>query len=152
MADYKFVTLRTHRDILGRHTMEGYRQQLMEDLQSQGKVKCQNSKLDFVQPLITNLTITRGNRNLRPGEFHPTPHPPPPTSTQSTQASQATPQAAHSTPQSSPPLLSQTHTPINSTHKDQYTTQHCAEAKPQYECNVQPFSKYKMSILILTRS
>ena len=51
--------------------MEGYRQHLMENLQANGKVKCQNSKLDFVQPLITNINISRGNRNFRPGEFHP---------------------------------------------------------------------------------
>ena len=41
----------------------------MEDLQAKGKLTCLNSKLDFVQPLVTNVNISRGNRNWRPGEL-----------------------------------------------------------------------------------
>ena len=67
LSDYKFVPLRTHRDNLGRQTFEGYRQTIMENLQYQNKVKCQNSKLDFVQPLMSNINVTKGNRNFRPG-------------------------------------------------------------------------------------
>ena len=68
LSDYRFVPLRTHRDNLSRQTSEGYRQTLMEHLQSQGKVKCLNSKLDFVQPLMSNINVSKGNRNFRPGQ------------------------------------------------------------------------------------
>ena len=68
LSDYRFVPLRTHRDNLSRQTSEGYRQTLREHLQSQGKVKCLNSKLDFVQPLMSNINVSKGNRNFRPGQ------------------------------------------------------------------------------------
>ena len=35
---------------------------------SQGKVKCLNSKLNFVQPLMSNINVSKGNRNFRPGQ------------------------------------------------------------------------------------
>ena len=66
IADYRYKLLRTHRDNLSRQVSEGYRQSKMEELQAQKMLTCCNSKLDFIQPLMTHLTVNRGSRNAKP--------------------------------------------------------------------------------------
>ena len=67
MLDYKFTLLGTHRDNMSRQVHEGYRQLKLENFQSQNKLVCLNSKIDYVQPLMTKLTVASGNSNIQPG-------------------------------------------------------------------------------------
>ena len=67
MTDYKLVPLHHYTDNLGRQTDEGVRQKIMEKFQTEGKIICLNSKLDFIKPFKTHLTVQTGNMNDRPG-------------------------------------------------------------------------------------
>ena len=65
--DYIFVTTGYFKDNCSRQNDEGRRQSLMEAFQAQGKVILLNSKLDFIQPMRTQLALVNKNVNKTPG-------------------------------------------------------------------------------------
>ena len=67
-TDYKYVRLKKFRDNLTRQTNEGLRQTQLEHLQSKGKVRVMNSKLDFTRPFMTHLQVHSGSTNAIPGQ------------------------------------------------------------------------------------
>ena len=67
MTDYKYVLLNNFKQNLTRLCNERWRQTKLEELQRDGKVKVQNSKIDFTKPFMTNLNIQRGSGNNQPG-------------------------------------------------------------------------------------
>ena len=66
--DYKFVRTDTFRDVLSRLTDEGRRQTVMEEYQVNNRVIVLNSKIDFIQPMRTQLAITTKAHNFIPGQ------------------------------------------------------------------------------------
>ena len=67
--DYIFVKLSNFRTNLDRLVQEGHRQTIMEKFQSEGRLIVLNSKIDFVQPLRTQLTVINKNCNIAPGQI-----------------------------------------------------------------------------------
>ena len=68
IQDYKFIILEFFKTNLSRLCDEGRRQGIMEAYQSKGIINCLNSKLDFVQPLRTQLTVINKATNSAPGQ------------------------------------------------------------------------------------
>ena len=69
IQDYKFIILEFFKTNLSRLCDEGRRQGIMEAYQSRGIINCLNSKLDFVQPLRTQLTVINKATNSAPGQL-----------------------------------------------------------------------------------
>ena len=67
LLDYRFVLLDRYRDCLSRQSSEGFRQLQIEKKQSQNRAVCLNSKIDYIKPFKTHLSVNRGNINSGPG-------------------------------------------------------------------------------------
>ena len=65
--DYKMVQTGSFQSNLARLVDEGKRQTIMEEYQNKQVIQVLNSKIDFVQPLRTKLTILNKNINYAPG-------------------------------------------------------------------------------------
>ena len=65
--DYKFQVTGHFRDNLTRQTNEGVRQTDMEKYQAENKITVLNSKIDFCQPMRTNLAVISKSNNIKPG-------------------------------------------------------------------------------------
>ena len=57
-----------HKNNLTRQVTEGWRQVKFEQLEQEGKVSVQNSKLDFNRPFMTSIAVQKGNINDEPGQ------------------------------------------------------------------------------------
>ena len=66
--DYKVFSTGFFRSNLQRLVDEGRRQSVMESLQSQQKVILLNSKLDFIQPMRTQITATTRSASIAQGD------------------------------------------------------------------------------------
>ena len=66
--DYKFVLTGQFNTNIQRQTNEGRRQAIFEGYQEQNKLIVLNSKLDFIQPLMTQLVTRSSNINNKPGQ------------------------------------------------------------------------------------
>ena len=66
--DYKFIVTGRFNSNYNREIDEGRRQNVFEDLQNQRKNIVLNSKIDFIQPLRTQLAAYSKNINNRPGQ------------------------------------------------------------------------------------
>ena len=130
LFDYRFVLLDNYRDNLSRQSSEGFRQLQFEKKQTQNRAACLNSKIDYIRPFKTHLSVNRGNINSGPGRPGPTPtNQPPHQSPTQPRISQATPQAApptpqlHPTPPSSPsPSLQQMSSTVSNYSTVPYST------------------------------
>ena len=65
--DYKCIIVGYFSSNCSRLVHEGWRQGIMESYQSKGAIISLNSKLDFVQPLRTQLTVISKSKNVMPG-------------------------------------------------------------------------------------
>ena len=66
--DYKFILTGTFRSNIDRLVDEGRRQTIMERYQAEKKLIVLNSKIDFVQPMRTQLTVINKPINRLPGQ------------------------------------------------------------------------------------
>ena len=73
MSDYRFVMLGRFKDNLSRQVDEGWRQSELERLQREQRVLAMNSKIDFVKPFMTSLTVSKGSGNTKSGLKQPNP-------------------------------------------------------------------------------
>ena len=67
--DYKMIPTGFFKSNLARLVDEGKRQTLMEEYPNKQVIKVLNSKIDFIQPLRTKLTILNKNINYAPGKL-----------------------------------------------------------------------------------
>ena len=67
--DYIFHITDRFKDNLSRQTDEGRRQTVIEQFQTDNKITVLNSKIDFCQPLRTNLAVISKNINITPGRI-----------------------------------------------------------------------------------
>ena len=81
-SDYKYELISCYRDNLSRQSSEGQAQLELENLQKLSKVKCLNSKVDYIKPFKTNHIILQGNSNKVPGQLDMQPISQTPTSLQ----------------------------------------------------------------------
>ena len=65
--DYLFKITSNFTDNLSRQTNEGLRQTNLEKFQAERKVSVLNSKIDFCQPMRTNLNVITKANNPAPG-------------------------------------------------------------------------------------
>ena len=68
MTDYRFQITDQYRGNLRRQAGEGERQLMIEEYQTEGKLKVLNSKIDFTKPFKSNLTVLNKNINNVPGQ------------------------------------------------------------------------------------
>ena len=68
-SDYKYELISCYRDNLSRQSSEGQAQLELENLQKLSKVKCLNSKVDYIKPFKTNHIVLQGNTNKVPGQL-----------------------------------------------------------------------------------
>ena len=68
LNDYKFILTGRFQTNLSREIDEGRRQTVFEDYQNKNKLMVLNSKIDFIQPLRTQLVAINRNINNRPGQ------------------------------------------------------------------------------------
>ena len=66
---YKFHITGQFTDNLTRQTDEGRRQTQMEKFQTEKKLTVLNSKIDFCQPMRTNLAVITKSDNIIPGQL-----------------------------------------------------------------------------------
>ena len=78
--DYKMAMTGQYRNIMERQVNEGTRQIMMEAYQAKNTLQVFNSKIDFVQPLRTQLTTTTKSVNRTPGNLDKYQNTPLPTS------------------------------------------------------------------------
>ena len=69
LLDYRFVLLDKYIDNLSRQSSEGYRQLQFEKEQKKAKAVCLFSKIDYIRPFKTQLTVNRGSSNSVPGRI-----------------------------------------------------------------------------------
>ena len=68
-TDYKFHVTGQFTDNLTRQIDEGRRQTQMEQYQKDNKLTVLNSKIDFCQPMRTNLAVISKSDNITPGQL-----------------------------------------------------------------------------------
>ena len=73
LNDYKFIVTGRFQTNLHREIDEGRRQSVFEEYQTNKKLIVLNSKIDFIQPLRTQLVAYSKNINNKPGQINASP-------------------------------------------------------------------------------